>query len=127
MSHPPDQSYWSWTKSQNNNRIGSDGKASPALLPMEIDTSPTLEGNMLGQLSKATLVTPAANAQLHQLDKKKSLFKSKVNTKPIQLEGSTIDLMTLDSPVGREGFHSLDASHSIYRPPPKFESVKISD
>jgi hypothetical protein len=129
MTQPPDQSYWSWTKSHNNSRISSEGKESPALSSMEIDTmsSTTFEGNMLGQVSKATLVTPSANAQLHQLDKKKSLFKSKINIKPIQPEGSTIDLMTLDSPLGKDGFHSLDDSQSIFRPPPKFESVWISD
>lgn len=82
-------------------------------------------GTPLEKISKATLVTTAANQQLHQLEKKKQIFKSKINTNTKIDTG--MDRMSLDSPRGVETLFRFQTyeDRQEYQPPDKFESVSF--
>jgi hypothetical protein len=121
-----DQNYWSWTKKENNSidsRKKADVSSSQETMDIDVMSSPNFQGTILEQVSKATLITPTANSQLHQLDKKKSIFKSKLQTKPLLADGSKMDLMSIDNPAedGFLGFELLNVK--VYQPPDTFESV----
>jgi hypothetical protein len=119
-----DQNYWAWNK--NHEKPNPIKKPNISVSAMDVDSiqSPQQGTTILDQISKATLVTPVTNLQIHQLDKKKAIFRAKINTMFVP-DGSRIDLMSLDSPRGADGFHTLSNAQASFHPTPKFESVIV--